>query len=145
MADDITSALSQAMDAVEAEVMPRSVFHQVLAAQPALALELITLLGRRLRDTFDVIQAVSTPGARSRLASALLALVPDAYLAGPRPRVELPVSSHEFAGALGMAPETLSRALSELVGQGLVRRIRSGRLELLDLAGLERAARSTPS
>ena len=133
-------AYAQAMEPVEAEVMPRSVFHQVLAAEPGLALELVALLGRRLRDAFDVIQAISIPSARSRVAAALLALVPQP--AGPRIRVQLPVSSHEFAEALGMVPETLSRAITGLVARGVLRRGRSGQLEVLDLAGLEHAARS---
>lgn len=135
-------AFTQAMDAVEAEVMPRSVFQQVLAAEPALCVDLITILGRRLREALDLVQSVSTPGASSRLAGALLALVRESPGAGARPRVELPVSAHEFAGALGMAPETLSRAVSELAATGVVRRVRPGRLEVMDVRALERAARS---
>jgi CRP-like cAMP-binding protein len=135
-------ANAQAMDAVEAEVMPRSVFHQVLAAEPTLALEMIALLGRRLREAMDTIQSVSTPGARGRLASALLALLPETRSPGDRLRLDLPVSAHEYADVLGMAAETLSRAISDLAAQGLIRRVRPGRLEVLDLPGLERAARS---
>ncbi len=136
-------AYTQAMDAVEADVMPRSVFQQVLAAEPALAVQLITILGRRLREALDLVQSVSTPGARSRLAGALLALLREGSVPGVQPCVQLPVSAHEFADALGMAPETLSRAVSELAAAGLVRRAGAGRLEILDMPALERAARST--
>lgn len=138
-------ASAEALEAVEADVMPRSVFQQVLAADPTFATELVTQLGRCLRQAFDVIQSVSTPGAHSRLASALLALVPESHTAGRRLRLDLPASAHEFAGALGMAPETLSRAISSLVRRGLIRRVRPGRLEVLDLAGLERVMRSSPN
>ena len=134
-------AFAQAMEPVEAEVMARSTFEQVLRAEPGLALEFVTLIGRRLREAFDVIQSVSTPGARSRLASALVALVPETPTLDGRPHVELPVASHEYAHALGMEPETLSRALSGLVKQGILRRVRPRRLEVLDLPALERVAR----
>jgi CRP/FNR family transcriptional regulator len=134
---------AQAVEPVEADVMSRSAFHQILVAEPALALELVTLLGHRLRQAFDVIRSVSTPGARSRVASALLALVPDVRPPGVRLRIQLPVSAHEFAGALGMVPETFSRAVSGLTKDKILRRIRPGRLEVLDLAGLEGAARSS--
>ncbi len=138
-------ASAEALEAVEADVMPRSVFQQRLVADPGLATELITQLGQCLRQAFDVIQSISTPGAHSRLASALLALVPESSTDGARVRLDLPVSAQEFAGALGMAPETLSRAISSLVQKGLIRRVRPGRLEILDLDGLERAVRSSPN
>lgn len=103
---------------------------------------MLALVGRCLRSAFDVIQSVSTPGAHSRLASALLSLVPQSRAPGSPVRLDLPVTAQEFAGALGMAPETLSRAISGLVEKGIVRRIRPGRLEVLDLARLERAVRT---
>lgn len=138
-------ASAEALEAVEADVMPRSVFQQILEADPTLAPELVTVLGHCLRQAFAVIQSVSTPGAHSRLASALLAMVPESHTAGALVHLDLPASAHEFAGALGMAPETLSRAISSLVEKGIIRRIRPGRLEVLDLAGLQRAVRSSPN
>ncbi len=136
-------AAAETLEETEAEVMPRSVFQQLLQADPTLAPELLTLVGRCLRHAFDVIQSVSTPGAHSRLASALLAMIPDSRAHDRRVRLDLPVTAHEFAGALGMAPETLSRAISGLADKGIIRRVRPGRLEVLDLAGLERAARAS--
>ncbi len=135
-------ASAEALEDAEAEVMPCTVFQQVLAADPTPAPELLTLVGRCLRSAFDVIQSVSTPGAHSRLASALLALVPEDRTPGARVRLDLPVTAQELAGALGMAPDTLSRAISILADKGIVRRIRPGRLEVLDLPTPERAVRS---
>ncbi len=127
-----------AMEPVEAEVMPRSVFHQVLAADPALATELVTVLGHRLRQAFDVIRSLSTPGARSRVAAALLELVADGDGGAPT-TVRLPVSAREFAAALGLAPETYSRAVSGLVRRKIIRRRGTGVLEVVDPEALERA------
>lgn len=135
-------ASAEALEEAEADVVPRFVFHQVLGTDPTLAPELLTLVGRCLRSAFDVIQSVSTPGARARLASALLALVPETRTPGSPVRLDLPVTAQEFAGALGMAPETLSRAISGLVEKGIIRRIRPGHLEVLDLERLERAVRT---
>lgn len=137
-------ASAEALEPVEADVMPRAVFEQVVEADATLAPKLITILGHCLRQAFDVIQSVSTPGAQSRLASALLALVPEGHAAGTRLRLDLPVSAHELASALGMAPETLSRAISGLVEKGIVRRVQPGRLDVLDVAGLEEVVRSGP-
>ncbi|MCG6955414.1 MAG: Crp/Fnr family transcriptional regulator [Gemmatimonadetes bacterium] len=131
-----------AMEPVEAEVMPRSAFHRLLDCEPELAFQVVALLGHRLRQAFDVIRSVSTPGATSRVAAALLALVPEDRLGSAPPRIRLPATAQEFAGALGIAPETLSRAISTLAKEKIVRRLRPGRFEILDPGALERAART---
>ncbi len=136
-------AYAQAIEDVEADVMPRSTLLQALRAEPDLAARLLALLGKRLRDAFDLIQALSTPGARARVAAALLALVSEgAERAEPGApvSVQLPVTAHEFAGALGLAPETFSRALSSLADDSLLERAGAGRFRLLDLPSLQDAA-----
>jgi len=136
-------AYAQAMEAVEAEVMGRATLLQTLRAEPDLAPRLLALMGQRLRDAFDRIQSLSTHGARARVASALLALVADSSPAPAGPViVKLPVTSHEFADALGLAPETLSRALTGLAEERLLERAGSGRYRLLDLPALESAAQA---
>jgi len=135
--DGPQAAAALALDEAEADVMPRSVFHQVLDSEPSIARELVALLSRRLRDACDMIEALSTPGARRRLASALLGMIPEDHPPEQTVRLRLPVSAHEFAGALGMAPETLSRAISDLAGEGIIRRANPGQLEVLDVGALE--------
>lgn len=132
---------AEALDAVEADVMPRSAFERVLIEEPALTSDLVALLSTRLRDACDVIESLSTPGAKRRVAGALLALVPEDHPPGEQLSVRLPVSAHEFAGALGMAPETFSRAVSDLATGGIVQRVRAGELEILDPGGLEATTR----
>jgi CRP/FNR family transcriptional regulator len=136
-------AYAQAIEHVEAEVLPRSVLLQALRADPDLAVALIALLGRRLRAAMDLIQGLSTPGVQSRVAAALLALVtenpPNAPLV-----IKLPVTAQEFAGAIGIAPETLSRELRHLEDAGILAREGPGRYRVLSLQGLEDAAAAPP-
>jgi CRP-like cAMP-binding protein len=132
-------AHAQAIEDVEAEVLPRSALLQALRADPELAVTLIGLLGARLRDAMDLIESLSTPGAPGRVAAALLALMPEA--AAPEPVVlKLPVTAQEFAGAVGIAPETFSRALKHLEDARLIAREGLGRYRVLDLKGLRQAA-----
>jgi CRP-like cAMP-binding protein len=133
-------AFAQAMEAVEAEVMARSTLLQALRAEPDLAPRLLSLLGKRLRDAFDLIASLSTPGARARVAAALLALVPEGTPTTEAVVVRLPVTAHDFADALGLAPETLSRALTALADERVLERAGAGRYRLLDLAALDAAA-----
>lgn len=133
-------ASAQALEDVEADVMPRSTLLQVLRSEPDLAVTLISLLGRRLRTSFDLIQSLSTPGAQSRVALAILAMVPPGVAGAEATTIQLPVSAHELAGALGLAPETFSRALTGLVQDGIVRRAGSGRYRVLNVEALKEAA-----
>jgi len=132
-------AYAQAMENVEADVMARATLLQVLRSEPELAVTLIGLLGRRLRASFDLIRSLSTPGARARVAHALLNIVPPRGATTARGVIRLPVSAHEFAGAIGIVPETFSRALTSLVQEGILERIGSGRYRILDLEELKRA------
>jgi len=131
-------AYAQAIDDVTAKVMPRADLLEAIRARPEVALTLFSLLGRRLRDAFDRIESLSTPGVVPRVASALHALLPEAPT--PPVLVDLPVSSAEFAAALGVTPETLSRAISKLVADGVLYRVGPRRLQVLEPAALERAA-----
>lgn len=132
-------AYTQALEDVEADVMARTTLLQVLRAEPDLAVTLLGLLGRRLRTSFDLIQSLSTPGAQGRVAQALLGMVPPTVSDTDRPVIRLPVSAHEFAGALGLVRETFSRALTGLVQDGILERAGSGRYRVLKLAALRRA------
>lgn len=132
-------AYAQAIDDVTAEVIARPTLLRVLRTEPDLALMLIELLGRRLREAFDQLQSRSTPGVRARVATALIPLIPDSTAAGEPIPIKLPVSAHEFAGAIGVAPETLSRALAALVAEGVLERAGTGRYLVADRSALERA------
>ncbi|MDP2480582.1 MAG: Crp/Fnr family transcriptional regulator [Candidatus Palauibacterales bacterium] len=133
-------ANAQAIEDVEAEVVARAALLEALRSEPELAMTLIGLLGRRLRASFDLIRSLSTPSARARVAQALLAMVPPSLASAGHATIRLPVTNYEFAGALGLVPETFSRALTGLVQDGVLERTGSGRYRVLDVDGLRRAA-----
>src|SRR6266542_3220532 len=54
--------------------------------------------------------------------------------------VELPVRAREFAAAIGIAPESLSRALTKLVEAGVLHRLGPRKLQVLDSGALRKAA-----
>jgi CRP-like cAMP-binding protein len=111
-------AYAQAIDDVLADVMPRADLIQAVRSNPDVALTLVSFLGKRLRDAFDRIENESTPGALARVASAIHGLVPPDTVSSSTIVVEFPVSAGEFAAAIGVSPETLSRAVSKLATDG---------------------------
>ncbi len=133
-------ASAQAIEDVEADAMGRATLLQVFESDPELALAFIGLLGRRLRASFDLILSLSMSSARARVAQALLTIVPTGDPGTGHQVISLPVSSQEFAGAIGIVPETFSRALTSLVQDGILERTGAGRYRVLDLERLEQAS-----
>ena len=136
-------AYAQAVDEVTADVMPRAALLEAVRSHPDVAMTLFSLLGRNLREALDRIENHSTPGVLSRVASAILALMPPDTPSDTTVLVELPVSALEFAAAIGVSPETLSRSVSKLAADGVVHRLGPRRLQVLDASALSRAARQS--
>jgi CRP/FNR family transcriptional regulator, dissimilatory nitrate respiration regulator len=130
-------ATAEAIDDVRARTMSRDGLLRGLRENPAVALPLFSFLGRRLRDAFDRIELLSARGALPRVAAALIALLQEGDR-GTATIVSLPVSSGEFARAMGIAPESFSRAVSGLAEAGVIRRLGRGRFQVLDTGSLRK-------
>jgi len=108
----------------------RDDFRAHLEKHTELCLYLLTHLASRLRTCLDRLGTLGRPGALPRLAAVIASLLPE----GERGvlEVELPMSQLELARTIGVTPENLSRAMSRLVREGLVRRSSRRRLTVLD-------------
>lgn len=136
-------AYAQALEDAQAQVMSRDELLAAVRADPFVAVTLIGLVGRRLREAMQRIESLSSPGVLPRVASALVALLPDAGDPGGAARIiRLPVSGSEFAAALGITPETLPRSLTRLVSVRVLHRFSPGRIQVLDAEALRQAAQS---
>jgi CRP-like cAMP-binding protein len=136
-------AYAQALDDVEAQVMSRADLLAAVRSDPHVALTLIGLVGRRLREALRRIESVQSGGVLPRVASALAALLPGPHdLSGAGGVISLPVSGAEFAAAIGITPETLSRCLTRLVAARVLHRLGPGRFQVLDPDALLRNART---
>jgi len=132
-------ATAEAIDDVRARTMSRDGLLPALRENPAVALPLFSFLGRRLREAFDRIELLSARGALPRVAAALAALLPEDSRETTT-IMSLPVSSGEFARALGITPESFSRAVTDLVESGVIRRLGRGRFQVLNPRSLRAAA-----
>jgi CRP/FNR family transcriptional regulator len=110
----------------------RSSFISLIRKDPALALNMLAQLSRRLRQFAGLIEDLSLKEVPGRLAKYLL------YLGGrdgDAGAVELDVSKGQLAALLGTIPETLSRILARMNRQGLIRS-RGAQIRILDRTGL---------
>ncbi|OHE24081.1 MAG: transcriptional regulator [Syntrophobacterales bacterium RBG_19FT_COMBO_59_10] len=115
---------------------PRTSFVSLIRKDPALALNMLAQLSRRLRHFAGLIEDLSLKEVPGRLAKYLL------YLSGrdgDAGAVELDISKGQLASLLGTIPETLSRILAKMNRQELIRS-RGAKIQLLDRASLEEIA-----
>ena len=135
-------ASAQALEEVTTMVVSRSDLQAAFRRDPDVALALVRLLATRLRQAFDRIERSSVPEVLPRVAAALVTLVPEDTPEGQHLVIDLPVKSSDFAAGIGVAPESLSRAITKLVEAGTLHRLAPRRYQVLDLDALRREAGS---
>ena len=121
----------QVLEDLEARVLERADLLHAVQDGPT-ALLMFKLFTNRLREVFKVVDQVSHRSATPRVASALVALVGEKPLKGRLLLVNLPLASSALATALGLAPETFSRAISQMIAEGILHRLSLRRYQILD-------------
>jgi len=114
-------------------LFPRSAFVGLVTANPSLALNLLAIMSKKLRQFAVQIENLSLKEIPARLASYLIYLAEEQ---GSADAVTLNVSKGQLASLLGTIPETLSRIFAKLSGQNLIR-VEGPKIALLDLEGIE--------
>jgi CRP-like cAMP-binding protein len=126
-------AHAQAISASRLLFFPRTSFVALIAANPSLALNMLAVLSRRLRQFTDQIENLSLKEVPARLASYLISLADQQNAFN---HVTLTTSKGQLASILGTIPETLSRIFARLSAQNLIR-VEGRTIALLDRQGLE--------
>jgi CRP/FNR family transcriptional regulator len=127
-------AHAEAIDDCRTIYVPRAGLIDLLRRDPDLALAWLGVLSIRLRRFADMVEALTLKEAPARLASYLL-LVADRQ--GGAEKIELDITKGQLANLLGATPETLSRVLTRMTGEGFVEAIGPRGLRVLDRAALE--------
>lgn len=112
-------------------------FQALCLAHPQVALKVLRVVGSRLRRLVGIIEELSFTTVRHRLASFLLR---HAQMEGRKTadglEVSLPVSNQELASQIGTVRELVSRNLSRLQAEGLVK-IEGRSVTIRDIKALE--------
>jgi CRP/FNR family transcriptional regulator, cyclic AMP receptor protein len=129
------SADAVAQDDVEVLMLPARTVRRALIEHPGALMELSIGLAGIIRKLDELMRDFVFLDLPARLAKLLLARP------APGPRVELGVTQSELAAQLGVARQSLNRALGQLQEQGLIRVEESGTVvEVLDRMALRRLA-----
>ena len=126
-------ANAQAIDKSRVLFFPRASIVNLISANPSLALNMLAIMSKKLRQFAVQIENLSLKEMPARLASYLISL------AGEQNKnevVTLQISKGQLASILGTIPETLSRVFAKLSGQNLIN-VDGKKIALLDRRGLE--------
>ena len=130
-------AYAQALDKGQVLFFPRVAIVDLIAANPSLALNMLSVMSKKLRQFAFQIENLSLKEMPARLASYLIHLAQEQQ---SEEAVTLKISKGQLASILGTIPETLSRGFAKLSGQNLIR-VKGKTITLLDRSGLEDLAK----
>ena len=112
-------------------------FQALCLNHPQVALKVLRVVGSRLRRLVGIIEELSFTTVRHRLASFLLRLAQkEGKPCAEGVEVSLPISNQEVASQIGTVRELVSRNLSRLQSEGILR-IDGRTVTVFDLKALE--------
>lgn len=96
-------------------------FQALCLAHPQVALKVLAVVGARLRKLVGIIEELSFSTVRHRLASFLVRQARKGKRTAHGIEISLPTSNQELAAQIGTVRELVSRNLSRLQTEGLIR------------------------
>ncbi len=126
-------ANAQAIDKTRVLFFHRASFVDLISANPSLALNMLAIMSKKLRQFAVQIENLSLKEMPARLASYLIFLADEQNTDDV---VSLKISKGQLASILGTIPETLSRVFAKLSSRNLIS-VDGKKISLLDRGGLE--------
>jgi CRP-like cAMP-binding protein len=117
-------------------VMSRTDLERLILSKPQIALRVLEITGKRLRDAEERLETMAFKGIPARLASLLL------RISAERDSLEITGLTHQdLAETVGTYRETATQVLNDLKNQGLID-IGRKRITIVDPEGLQAVAES---
>jgi CRP/FNR family transcriptional regulator len=130
-------ASAAALDEATLLFIRKQDFQELCLAHPQVALKVLRVVGARLRRLVGIIEELSFTTVRHRLASLLLRLAQrDGRQTADGVAITLPANNQELASQIGTVRELVSRNLSRLQADGILK-IDGRAVIILNLAALE--------
>jgi len=115
---------------------------QMMLADPQLHVRLLMKVADDFRQAEHRIMILGQQNTYQRLASFILDLLSHPELFDEkRSLLKVPVNRFDLADYLGTVTKSSERAFARLESEGLIRRVTSRTIEILDVAGLQRVQR----
>jgi CRP/FNR family transcriptional regulator, dissimilatory nitrate respiration regulator len=111
-------ASAQAIKKSEVLIFPKALFVKLISEDPFIAMSMLAVLAKRLREFAVQVEELSLKRVSERLASYIL------YASdkkGDKNNIKLDISKTDLSSLLGTLPETLSRILNKMSSDGLIK------------------------
>lgn len=125
-------AYAEAMVDTKVCMIRRGDLQQFLLKYPSISLKILAEFSNRLETTEKQTTRFATEKVETRIALFLAECVEEEN----QLQFVLPMSKKDLASYLGTTPETISRKLTELEEQGMIKQKAQRRIEVLDLDAL---------
>lgn len=122
------TATIEALEDVAALSLSREAFDDIIARHPGLAMRILRVMARRLRQSNDIIEADRAFTSGPRLARYLLRLMVAGASDG---KLKLDLSQSELGTFVGLSREQINRQLSGWADSGVIE-LQQGRVRILD-------------
>ena len=131
------TASVHAIDPVDALILSRAAFDEIVARHKGMAMRLLRAMARRLRQSNQVIEADRAYTSGPRLARFLLRLMIAGNDNDPlgEGQLKLALSQGELGNFAGMSREQINRQLSAWADTGVIA-LKGGRVTILDREAL---------
>ncbi|WP_428910183.1 Crp/Fnr family transcriptional regulator [Niallia sp. Krafla_26] len=129
----VHEAYAEAVVDTEVCLIKRDDLQDFLLKYPSIALKILTEFSNRLQQSEKQTTAMATEKVETRIA---LFLADCSERNNGSREFVLPMTKKDLASYLGTTPETVSRRLADLEGQGLIKQKPGKKMEILDLDGL---------
>ena len=130
------NTFAEAVDDCLICVMSRTDLERLILNKPQVALRILDITGKRLRDAEERLENMAFKGIPARLASLLLRLSSE-----QESDIVQGLTHQDLAESVGTYRETATQVLNDLKSQGLIE-IGRKRITILDRNGLEDVAES---
>ncbi len=136
------SATATALVAMEAVVLPRDRFRDLVATEPAVRDALLASLAAELRRLTNHVEELHFLDMTGRLAARLVRLASESGKPGPGGEVRLlpSLTQADLASMVGCTRQSVNKLLGQFADDGLVRLERDG-IVIIDMPGLVAASR----
>ena len=100
-------------------IIPGEIVEAVAMKEPALLLNIIQILSRRLKESMTLIESLSLKEVPQRISSFLVHAL-NSKAGAATNKLTLSISHRELAKIIGSTPEALSRALKKMSTDGIL-------------------------
>lgn len=113
-------------------------FDEIVRSNPEIALKILQVVYDRIVKLENLVQNLSTKDIEARIAGLLLSFIKDfGQPNGKYIELELPLSREDIANYIGVTRETISRKLSSMQDEGIIKLVGNKKIIICQIDELE--------